>query len=67
MAECRRHSLRLTSIFHLIGLCPKYPQPPPSLPKKKLVFRRKIEVESVKYKFVTLQHPSILDCAVNFE
>jgi hypothetical protein len=69
MAERRMHSLRLTSILHLIGFCPNYPQPPPPLPppKKKLVFRRKIDVESVKYKFVTLKHPPILYYAVNSE
>lgn len=67
MAERRMRSVRLTSIFHLTGLCTNYPQPPPALPPKKLAFRSKIDVESVKYKFLTLKHPSILDYVVNFE
>ena len=74
MAERPMHSIRLTSILHLIEFSPNYPQPPPTPPHptptptpKKLVFRRKIDVESVKYKFVTLKHPPILDYAVKSE
>jgi len=70
MAERPMHSIRLTSILHLIEFSPNYPQPPPPHPTptpKKLVFRRKIDVESVKYKFVTLKHPPILDYAVKSE
>jgi hypothetical protein len=66
-AERRMHSVRLNSILHLSGLCPNYPQPPPNLLPKKFVFRRKIDADSVKHKFLTLKHPPILDCVVDSE
>jgi hypothetical protein len=65
MAECRMHSVRPNSILHLSGLCSNYPQPSPLLLPKMFVFRRKIDAESVKHKFLTLKHPPILDYVVD--